>query len=350
MSSKNGLNVDEKNIDELFENCKKNKLSKVVRKAKWISIIRNIIICIFVITAISIANLQAMGSKGQKLIDDIQEFNCISAPNTFISQYMRYMGVLNGEVQYYTYKIVGDKPVYFDQKRVNYSIIPLFSDMGSNITNISIEKAETEQELYDNPKYNKYGRELMKFYYPYVKYDKYQKDLQLIDNISNNKYIEIALSFDKLYSIDEVNKLIPKDVTLTWYWVDTSNNKEKEEHKSSSEKYYDNNKEKTYISPNEIALEDEVYGIKVIDENSVIDEEPENRFINVIESQKDKKSRFQSEYKRIYDNLKGEDEKITKEDLKIQGVVVTGDIKKTKKLKGLPFIKASSIGVITDKY
>ncbi|MCY6370252.1 anti sigma factor C-terminal domain-containing protein [Clostridium ganghwense] len=349
MSNKNDLNVDEKNIDELFENCKKNKLSKVVRKAKWFSIIRNIIICIFVIIAISIANLQALGSKGQKLLDDIKEFNYISAPNTFISQYMVHVGGLNGDIQYYTYKIVEDKPMYFDQKRWKYSIIPLFSEMIADVTNISIGKAETEQQLYDNPKYNKYGRELMKFYYPYVKYDKYQNDLQLVDKIGDNKSMEMVLSFDKLYSIDEVNKLIPKDITLTWYWVDTSNDKEKEEHKSS-EMDYANDNTKKYISPNEIALEDKVYGIKVLDRHGVIKESPENTFIDVIESQKDKKSRFQSEYKRIYDNLKGKDNKVTKDDLKIQGVVVTGNVEEMKKLKELPFIKASSLGIVVDKY
>ncbi|MCY6485768.1 anti sigma factor C-terminal domain-containing protein [Clostridium aestuarii] len=349
MSNKNDLTVDEKNIDELFENCKKNKFKKVVRKAKWFSIIRNIIICIFVITAISIANLQTSGSKGQKLLDDIREYKYISAPNTFISQYMVQVGALNSEIQYYTYKIIEDKPVYFDQERWNYSIIPLFSETVADTTNISMGKAESEQELYDNLKYNKYGRELMKFYYPYVKYDKYKNDLQLVDKIGDNKCMEMALSFDKLYSIDEVNKLIPKNVTLTWYWVDTSNDKEKEEHKSS-ERHYANDKEKKYISANEIALEDEVYGIKVLDRNGVIYENPENRFIDVIESQKDKKSRFETEYKRIYDNLKGKDDKITKDDLKIQGVVVTGNAEDIKKLKTLPFIKAYSLGVVRNKY
>ncbi|WP_268257773.1 MULTISPECIES: anti sigma factor C-terminal domain-containing protein [Thermoanaerobacterium] len=38
------------------------------------------------------------------------------------------------------------------------------------------------------------------------------------------------------------------------------------------------------------------------------------------------------------------------ENLKIQGVVVTGTAETLKSLRGLPFIKASSLGVVTDKY
>jgi len=42
--------------------------------------------------------------------------------------------------------------------------------------------------------------------------------------------------------------------------------------------------------------------------------------------------------------------KVTKEDCKVQGVVVTGDAERLKSLHGLPFIKASSLGVVTEKY
>ena len=41
---------------------------------------------------------------------------------------------------------------------------------------------------------------------------------------------------------------------------------------------------------------------------------------------------------------------MTKEDIKVQGIVVTGDTESLKLLEDLPFIKATSIGVITDKY
>lgn len=52
----------------------------------------------------------------------------------------------------------------------------------------------------------------------------------------------------------------------------------------------------------------------------------------------------------IYDIIAGVDGKLTKDDIKVQGVVVTGDVENLKSLRKLPFIKASSIGVVTDKY
>lgn len=33
-----------------------------------------------------------------------------------------------------------------------------------------------------------------------------------------------------------------------------------------------------------------------------------------------------------------------------KGIVVTGDVENLKSLRNLPFIKASSLGVVTDKY
>ncbi|MCT4620282.1 MAG: anti sigma factor C-terminal domain-containing protein [Marinisporobacter sp.] len=49
-------------------------------------------------------------------------------------------------------------------------------------------------------------------------------------------------------------------------------------------------------------------------------------------------------------NLKDKNDTITKENLKIIGVVVTRDKESLKELKNLKAIKASSFGVIIDKY
>ena len=60
--------------------------------------------------------------------------------------------------------------------------------------------------------------------------------------------------------------------------------------------------------------------------------------------------KYRNEIDRIYNNFLGEDNELTLDDIKIQGVVVTGDKKNLKNLQNQEFIKASSLGATVDKY
>ena len=44
--------------------------------------------------------------------------------------------------------------------------------------------------------------------------------MTLLDEIGSNKYVEYALSFDRPYSISEVQNLLDKQNT-EWLWLDT---------------------------------------------------------------------------------------------------------------------------------
>ena len=83
----------------------------------------------------------------------------------------------------------------------------------------------------------------MIFFYPFVDYPQYKNDLQLLDQIEANKNMEIALSFDQAYSMDEVRDMLPNDITLSWYWIDDLNDEEKEESKSITITQIDDNGE-----------------------------------------------------------------------------------------------------------
>ena len=183
----------------------------------------------------------------------------------------------------------------------------------------------------------------MVFYYPYVDYsNRYKNDLSLLENVGNDKYMEIALSFDKEYSIDEVNNMIPENINLTWYWVDSV----EDSHKKTQKQYTD----KQDLGDGEIieveqypdlCYENYAYGIKIINEYGEKIVNPEENFIQGLK---------EGGITHIYDIIAGADGKLTKDDIKVQGVVVTGDAESLKSLRHLTFIKASSIGVVTDKY
>ena len=99
-----------------------------------------------------------------------------------------------------------------------------------------------------------------------------------------------------------------------------------------------------------VRSEDNVYGFSLFDANGNEIEKPASLFIRNISSGQKFKAQSQEEYERLHETLRGEDKVLTENDLQYYGAVVTGDVETLSTLKGLPFIKASSIGVITDKY
>jgi len=143
--------------------------------------------------------------------------------------------------------------------------------------------------------------------------------------------MEILLSFDKAYALEEIKSMLPSGITLNWYWVDT---------------FVENSEDFS----NKLVLDEyDVYGMKTLDRQGNSIENPEKDFIDVITRSKNNKD-YSSEYKNLFDILSNGKSKINKEDLKIIGVVVSGDSNSLKVLKYKNYIKAATIGAVADKY
>lgn len=346
---------DEKELDDLFDNLKNTKLKKAIKKAKWHSILRNVLISVLVLVVFFIGGSIANRSLVYKLEAPIQiavsNFNEISAPNKYIGKTERYHGILGGKNVYTTYKIIEGKVVYTGQSEYSYALFG--DDFGNRIGTESPSIIGTSYWADDLniQKYNELGQREMVFFYPFIDYPEYKNDLNLLNQIESNKILEIALSFDRAYNMDEVSKMLPEDVTLSWYWIDDLNEQEKEASKSSKTVEIEaDGKQNTIMSPPKIRSEKTVYGIKAYDANNEKVEDPLQYFIWGLENGNEYDTRYKGEFERVYNNLLGQDGKLTKEDIKVFGAVITGDVESLKNLQGLPFIKASSIGVVTDKY
>lgn len=183
------------------------------------------------------------------------------------------------------------------------------------------------------------------FFYPYVEYDRAFKDLSLLDKISGNKYMEFALSFDKEYTIDEVKTLIPKNVTLVWYWVDDIPQEERNELQAHEvEQSYSNGEKYIMAYPARVRSERTAYGIKAYNRDGEFYQHPEELFLRAIERGKEEKSRYQGQFIELYNIFADENETLNKNNINILGVVVTGDKESLKELKKLPFYKSFFIG------
>ncbi|MDW7674697.1 MAG: anti sigma factor C-terminal domain-containing protein [Bacillota bacterium] len=357
--SKNKINQeeikDEKELDLMFDDLKNSKLKKAVAKAKWHSILRNIIISFLVLGVVMIGGtiinrgiVDKMWVPAQIATDS---FNEISAPNQYIGMHSRYQGFLSGRSEYTTFKIIEGKVVYTGHNEYNYG---LFKDYQGNwigsgsplILGSSWDAGDLELQ-----RYNELGQREMVFFYPFLNYSDYKNDLQLLDNIVSNKVMEMALSFDKDYTMEEVNNMLPQNVTLSWYWVDDLNEQEKEASKPRTvEQQKPDGTPYIVDYPPRLRSEQTAYGIKAYNTNGTPVEEPEQHFIWALKNGMKYDTRFKSEFERVFQNVAGKDGEITKEDFRVLGVVVTGDTESLKNLRDLPFIRAESLGVITDKY
>ncbi|MBX4271669.1 anti sigma factor C-terminal domain-containing protein [Clostridium estertheticum] len=351
------MNDDEK-LKELFEEKGSSNFKKVIKKAKLFSIIRGVITSILVFTVVGFTillfNVSILNKLGNEKRSELQNYYKISQPNSYIGSNKMDDGLMTGELDYVTYRFLGNKPVFDGNNKETYSYIPPINDIYGDNSGLLYEPSEvSDQSLYEAKRYSKVGKNIMQFYHPDVKYTKYKDDSTMINKIGEDKVIEISLSFDKSYSIFEVKSMIPKDITLNWYWVDTYTKSQVADLRSHTEKIENDipeSKKEKLISPNIILYEDDVYGIKAIDDQGKNKSAPEKDFIDTISSGKTNKGENQQLYKMIFSKLSKKKVEITTADIKILGVVVTGDKDSLMLLKNKSFIRASSLGAVGDKY
>ena len=270
-------------------------------------------------------------------------FDQITGANEFISTMENYPGFFGGESHYKTFKFIEGKVVYTGEGGYGYGLFRNEwlgrSGMSSPII---FGGAYSENDL----KYTQYsvlGHRQMTFFYPFLTYQNPSNDLALLEEISEDKVMEMALSFDQGYTSAEAMALIPKGVTKTWLWVNDVKETGKFEF-NYPDKYG------KLITNFLVRNENTVYGFPLLDSNSDKAVMPAEDFIAHISSGTKYRTRWQGEFKRLNETISGEDGKLSVADLEIYGMVVTGTAESLAPLQDLPFIKASSLGVIVDRY
>lgn len=341
----------EKDVEKIFDEFKNKKLKKVIKKARWLTILRNIVISFLVFCILYIAISYFVNTYISRRENAAYSykfaFNNISAPNKHIGRVTRQFSPFRIRTDYTTYKIIEGKVVYTGKIDESY-IFPSLGMIMTGCPPILDYNFDTDTEYFGYKRYNELGQRVMVFFYPFVRYDNYEymNDLDLLDDIGNEKYMEMALSFNREYTIEEVEKMLPEGTTVTWYWVDDLSENEKEILELPGA---EREEMEPPIDLPVVRSEYTAYGIKLYDNCGGEIPDPVRQFINfIIEGRT--KYKGEDEFDRIYNNIAEDNGKLIQDDIRIWGAVVTGDSESLKVLIGLPFIKASSLGVVTDKY
>ena len=332
------------NIDELFsdqmedviKNEIKKKRNKLNLKLITISIVSTLIIIIVGVVALNFASdkyinyAYSKDSELQKLEYDIMH------PNEYIGkESCRETGYFKFESTYEYGKRLGSKVIYAGSD--NY--LGGLSKNGVSIKGWILGQYPINDTI-DKRSSNVYGLRNLHFLYPYVQYGKYihefideenkilendeetkVNDFGLLNEIDDNKIVEMALSFDKEYIYEDINKLIDNKL-ITFYWVDNNSEEEKQRVIETRNPAFD------------------VVGIKSASKPGQFDHGLNNLRENFKETVRKLKEIGHDQYV----------ENINENNFKISGIVVVGSPKELKAVQNNCMIKHAILGTVVDKY
>lgn len=288
-------------------------LKKQLRKAKTQQVIKTALLTmlvLFVLAPIFYKGTQFFAAKQSDQLNQwLWNYQAITAPNTQIdSQVIAYADVFGGEV------------TANRSKDIDGYIVPWSKIVGKySWVTFKIDYNDLYSGEYSGNGYYEYDRQtkqkMMSFYSPHV--DNYRDGItdELAGIVATeNHVIEAALSFDRPYPLSEVVKMIPDDLNLVWYWLDSEEGVATEGY-SAEREYYG-------FQP---AVGDEQDSLNwFIEAAQVYDVHGNNQMLqDIIKQNKDKKA----------------------EDVLLAGVVVTGQTKNFQSLVGQKWLRSTSAGV-----
>ncbi len=314
--------MDDRELDEIFDD---DKLNIAIKKGKNKSTRRTVLISLLVVVIALIVILVANAAITIKLSNETYNFNKayvkLHVPNGYISKSSDSIGFLVGKSEFTIARDVAGKPVVLENRVSLFGLIPqIFISRGGGVGGVSA--GEWAVNYWEN------GYRKMIFYIPEISYKEYKNDLDELDRISGDKLIELGLSFDKPYKVTDIPIILP-NVKTSWFWVDAFRKDDLERYKKEAIEY---DGKATFIR------EDEALGVGVRDFNG--------NYCNFLELLKSSK---EEGYNEVYHEL------VTKgytdsSNVPILGAIVYGTKDELMSLIWNSHIKASSFGVVVDRY
>lgn len=316
----------EKNADIEFD---VQKVNNMIKKARRKTIIKQIIISsivtLILVPIILIGILQLTYRGSDNMVRDTALMEHITTPNYSLVQDVNRGKLFGGEIEYNAVKIIEGVPLSWGKEVYQYSFLNSFKRISSRNSFDFDEGDPSSRHIYHTDTM----RREMQFYHPRASYKNYLNDISLLDKYSG-KFAEMAVSFDKNYTVAEIKKMLPEQITPVWYWVDT-------------------NDSLSFLQITDTPMAAHyVYGFDAEGGSDVIHDGTEKDFIRAIKSGLEAKGKYENEYKRIYDFLRKDKNKPLFYDVKIIGVVVTGTTEDLKKLENQPYAKAIVLGAVVD--
>lgn len=316
-----------KDIDSLFDD---KKLKKSVKKAKIKSTLRIVLIALIVFICGSILNIIISLKLSEKKYEMDEAYIKLTAPNGYISESNDIIGFLGGSGSYkIAKKIAGTSVILEDRLSLFGVIAPINYSRSSG--NGYHTAGDWPVNLWEN------GYKKLRFFHPNLQYKEYQNDLANIDKIPDGKIIEMAISFDKPYKINDLYTIESelKPANITWVWLNEFTEEKIKEYQYEIENYD--------AKATGIYAEDTI-GISLYNSHDLTTSSYVEYYDEILENLE---KSYSTEHNKLYEEIKSKG-KTSSSDAEILGVVLQGTKEDFKNLIENPIIKASSFGVIID--
>ncbi|KAA0955429.1 hypothetical protein FQ087_12475 [Sporosarcina sp. ANT_H38] len=311
---------DNHELDDLFsfEKNEKNLITKAKRKSTIRMACISGFVSLLVLTLIVLVKLQVTPWLLNKEMIAQETYYEVYGANLFVGPWEESIQIIGSEATAPQYKLLNGRPVYRGE---------ISNDSDKFEVHLSPNEYETYRYL---------GGKVMNFIHPEVKINQVPNDIKNIDMFRDHQMIEMGLSFDRAYSLDEVKAMLPKDLPLQWAWIDVYSDEEVDSLQASE-------------SPANVFTENEVIGFSMVDETGITLEDPVKKFMESVMYGKNHMGPYKRDMKTLYETLSKQGE-VDETNIKVIGAVVVGEKEVLKQIQNEPSIRASSVGAVVDSF
>ena len=317
-------------IDDLFD-FENVDTEKMLKEAKGKSYARIILIslsmAIYIFGLIYLQKIQITPFLLDNEISEIDSYYSVFGANTYLGMWDEEYRFIGSSATAPKYKIIDGKPVSLGEVKVPGKV---------NFNEFSLNSNWPITDTKDVFTYD--GVRKLQFYHPSVTYEAYKNDLSLVAEIPDFKKVEMGISFDKPYTLQEVQDMLPKNVKFQWAWVDIYDETTLQGLKSSDG------------TPSSVVSEEYAAGFHLYNQVGEVIKNPKEKFVENLELALRNKSEYYNDLKTIDDFLKQENEAINTDNIMIVGAVITGSPTDILSVQHKEYVQAAVLGAVVDKY
>ncbi len=303
----------------------------VLGRARRRSVLRTVLVSVLSVLVLAAAakvfDAMLLSRAANSLAPYVQaQFN-VSQPDEYVGGVQWTWGLLGGQLQMQTYKLIGGVPIPWSPERYEFNIFGTISPWFGDYSPAPQIPTPNGTRLYDDQT----EQRLMLFYDPHVRYIEEFHDLSALSRIPPGDEVEMAVSLNRDYTFAQVNAMLPRGVTPTWYWVDTYA------------------KMRGVHTNPEPWPEYTVYGFERVPSPSdpSLMQTPAG-FVKSL--RQGMHGPWRGMYQQVYDALARGTGRVTAADIRIIGVVVTGTPGQLKALDDRSYVRASTLGAVASPY
>ncbi|MBC1308281.1 anti sigma factor C-terminal domain-containing protein [Listeria booriae] len=280
---------------------------KTGTKKIWVTLATLAVLCGIAFVVL----LKSVTSSAVQLDEDVLNQSIVNSPNVKLGNQVKISADL-----------FGGKFMYKQMKDVDGYIIP-WSDVYASYTNSgdnwyqgnAMSETNGTTEFAENT-----NQKMMYFYKPDGSYPSVANELEGLTG-NTNKVMEVAISFDRPYDLQEVVDFLPTNLNVAWFWLEAENT-------------------------NELLDMAQVYGFEGLQKpiSGVNDKEVYaanySNFLAGLDKLQNKTSKMADMYAK-YSELNWNE-------VQVKGIIVTGQEKNFKTIANHKIIRASEIGATAD--